>query len=158
MMHQRKRGAVKWSFMAVVLAVGGALAGCNTSSPTQPLVGDAPLAKASLYDAAWIGTDGGTLQVGPYRLEVPAGAVGGNTYFELEQVAAGNWPVDLSPHGIPFNTPVTLVFDAASEPDPSSMDVQWWNPATQQWEVQVSAHNGTEVSASLQHFSRYTIF
>jgi len=111
-----------------------------------------------LYGSAWIGAGGGALDVGPYLVTFPPNAVTESTFFELAQVAAEEWPIDLTPHGFEFATPVTLTMDASGEPDPAELDIYWFNPDTETWEAQPSQVSGSDVSAQLAHFSRYGLW
>lgn len=136
--------------------MGTLLLGCQ--SVQQPTAVEYPTVHAAcLSDEATIGPDGGTLSCGPYTLQVPAGAVSQAVTMGMTQITCGQWPVELSPDGIQFAVPVTLSFDADSEPDPGSMNVHWWNPKSEEWEAQSTAHQGTVLSAQLSHFSRYII-
>ena len=116
-----------------------------------------PLLKSCLGDSQQIGYAGGTISVGNYTLVIPEGALLQTTKITVEQEVCGDWPVRLSPDGTQFAVPVTLQMDASSESDPGSMNVKWWNPSTSQWVPLGSAHSGSTVSASLSHFSRYTL-
>jgi len=140
---------------AVVL--GGVLVGCSSVElqPTAPRVDT--INKACLSDAADVGPDGGVLSCGPYTLTIPAGALTYTAHITMEQESCGQWPVRLSPDGTQFGVPATLAFDVNSEPDPGAMSVAWWNPTSNQWKSQSTQHNGSVVSSSISHFSRWII-
>jgi hypothetical protein len=65
--------------------------------------------------------------------------------------------VRLEPEGLQFAVPATLAFDAATEPDPDTLQVAWWNPSTGAWVDQLTSHEGTVVSTDISHFSRWFI-
>ena len=156
MSHGRARTGLKVGVFGLLL--GALLMGCQTVTQPSPADLQHPAShKTVLHEGKWIGPAGGSLQMGAYTLDIPANAVSANTYIEMEQETLGEWPVELSPHGIQFAVPVTLSMDAQSEADPSAMQIHWWNPDTMQWEAQASSVAGTVVSASLNHFSRYTL-
>lgn len=96
--------------------------------------------------------------MGSYSLEVPAKALSERTYIEMEQISAGSWPVELSPHGIQFEVPVILSMNAGNQPDVESLRIHWWNPESQMWERQPSDVENGVVSTQLAHFSRYSLF
>jgi len=148
--------------MAVSVRVGALacaislLAGCG-DGPTEP----APAQRAekmALNGSAWIGASGGTLDVGPYTVSFPPDAVAEVTLVELTQVESGAWPIELTPHGLAFATPVTLTIHAEGESDPAGLHIYWFNPDTEAWEAQPSQVSGNDVSAELAHFSRYGLW
>ena len=143
------------SACAVLGLVSTLLVGCVASDvPTAPVVTH----KAALHDGAWIGAEGGELRVGDYSLSFPANALKNATYIQVRQLNALDWAVELSPHGIQFNRPVTLTMDARDDPDAAAKRIYWFNADTQTWEAQRSRVSGSAVSAELMHFSRYTLW
>lgn len=148
-----RRQAGVWA--GVVL--GMLFLGCGTSQ--SPVAVDQPASKncLALADAQEIGPDGGYLSAGPYSLTVPPGALSSTVTITLTQEVCNEWPVRLEPEGLQFTVPVTLAFDAASEPAPESMTIAWWNPSTSHWVDQATSHNGTVASTQISHFSRWII-
>lgn len=144
--------------LGAAVVLGGVLVGCSSSDlqPTAP-TGET-FNKVCLSDAADIGPEGGVLSCGPYTLTIPAGALSYSAHITLEQETCGQWPVRLSPDGTQFAVPATLAFDAASEPDPEGMSVSWWNPTSNQWLPQATAHDGTIVYSEITHFSRWVVY
>jgi len=146
-------------FGILTVLMGTALTGCqSTTAPQMSSLDDAGKSvPPGLHAGQWIGAEGGSLSMGAYSLEIPANALLESTFIEMEQVAAGSWPVELSPHGIQFQIPVTLSMNAQGQPDVESLGIHWWNPQAQSWERQVSSVENGVVSTQLAHFSRYTI-
>ena len=148
-----RRQAGVWA--GVVL--GMLFLGCDTSQ--SPVAVDQPASKGDLAiaDAQEIGPDGGYLNAGPYSLAIPPGALSSTVTITLTQEVRGAWPVRLEPEGLQFALPATLAFDAASEPDPASMTIAWWNPSTHQWVDQATTHEGVVASTQISHFSRWIV-
>lgn len=112
-----------------------------------------------------VGSIGGTLTNGRWRVVVPAGAVQGNATIALAVPDATSpdcqleiWPGDLN-H---FDKPVMLVADCRNVPTDTlrNYTIYWYNPSTRTW-VPVP---GTTVDlvtktvrAPLSHFSRYAV-
>ena len=160
MSGNRKNTRAKLTIGVVGLMLGASLVGCQTA--TAPSTASSDLAGSSkvthsLYVGQWVGAGGGFLSMGEYSLEIPANALSETTFIEMEQVAAGEWPVELSPHGIQFDVPVSLSMDATGAPGADDMNVNWWNPDIEDWDEQQSTVDNDVVSAELQHFSRYTL-
>jgi hypothetical protein len=139
---------------AVVLT-GALLVGCQ--SLQQPVTPEALPQAVTLSDEKDVGPDGGTLSCGPYSLVIPAGALSSTVHISMTQVTPGEWPVDLEPHGTQFAIPAVLTFDASSEPDPASMNVQYFNPGKGEWEDWPTTHVGSQCTSLLPHFSRWKI-
>jgi hypothetical protein len=113
--------------------------------------------RLTLADAQEVGPEGGYLNAGPYSLAIPPGALSSAVTITLTQEVCDEWPVRLEPEGLQFALPATLAFDAASEPNPASMTVAWWNPSTSQWVDQATTHEGTVASTQISHFSRFVL-
>lgn len=148
-----RRQAGVWA--GVVLGI--LFLGCGTTQ--SPVDVSQPSSKTCLEmdDALDIGSEGGILNVGPYSLSVPAGALSSTVTITMTRETCGEWPVRLEPEGLRFAIPATLAFDVASEPDPDAMTVAWWNPSTSQWVNQATAHDGTIASTQISHFSRWVV-
>jgi len=142
----------------VALVVWGALlVGCSSiESPVENNHEALPQAQ-TLSDEQDVGPAGGTLSCGPYTLVVPPAALTTTLHLTMKQVTAGQWPVDLGPHGTQFSQPVSLMFDAGGEPDPDAMSVYWWNPSTSTWVVQPTTHAGSSCVTTTTHFSRWKL-
>ena len=138
----------------VGIVAGVLLVGCQ--SIRQPQAPE-PVYAVGISISDWVGPEGGTLRAGNYTLTVPPGALGEPTEITLEQLAKGEWPVELSPDGLQFTIPAMLSMNASGEPNPGSLQILWWDPSAQHWVTQLSSHLNGSVSTLLNHFSRYTL-
>jgi len=112
------------------------------------------------------GSNGGTVQVGHFRLTVPPGAFRGTATVTLTVPEPSELvcQLEISPASLNgFSAPVTLQgrFDDAKVQDPNNVAVMWFDPSARTWTV-VSApgsSNGSSktVVARLWHFSKYGI-
>src|SRR5262249_11314952 len=100
------------------VVLGGVLVGCRSYDVQPTAVPDAANYKACMSTEADIGPDGGEIDLGPYALMIPAGALSYTTHITMDQVSCGLWPVVLGPDGTQFSVPATLRFDASSEAFP----------------------------------------
>ncbi len=102
---------------------------------------------------------GGTVTNGRITLEFPAGALSEDTEITIDMLADGTLGVNLSPHGIQFNKPVTMSMDlrgTTAEGMSDQTSTLWWNEDWEQWEKMEKAASGSNVESSyLSHFSRY---
>ena len=138
-----------------LIAFAAVVAGCSTdrvSGPTGPDV-SAPLTYD--YDSMVIGPSGGALSVSGISLEVPAGALSQTVLMTMTRLSDGS--VELGPHGLQFMTPVSLSFDIPAGVDTARTSVSWFNPAAQKWTTIPSLAADRARSASLAHFSKYTL-
>jgi len=112
-----------------------------------------------------VGSLGGSLSNGRWRVDIPANAVSGNGTVTLG-VASASSPacqLEISPVSLNhFSTPVTLTVDCSSVSSYtlSSYVIYWYNPNTKVWtEVAGSKVDLSRktVSAPLQHFSQYAV-
>ena len=157
MSRRRKDG--RWGAVlgSAMILSAGLFVGCGSEQlPMQPQE-DPSSSIAALHGSAWIDAGGGVLEIGPYTLVFPTDALSQNTLIEIQQLNVGEWPVELSPHGIEFSRPVTLRMDAQEERDPESLQIHWWNSSTKEWEAIASKISGGVVATRLSHFSRYTL-
>jgi len=112
-----------------------------------------------------VGSLGGSLSNGRWRVEIPPNAVNGDATVSLG-VTSDSSPscqLDISPASLNhFSTPVTLTVDCRSVPasDLSSYVIYWYDPVKAAWtEVPGSRVDlaSKSVSAPLQHFSGYAV-
>ena len=105
---------------------------------------------------------GGSVSLGRYQLDFPAGALTEDTEISIRQSSPSSMSLELGPHGIQFDKPVTLSFktDGISIDEASTvLGVRWFNESTAAWEPISEGPVGvTKVSAELWHFSGYDIF
>ena len=148
-----RRQAGVWA--GVVL--GTLILGCGTSQ--SPVGVSQPVTKTclALAEVQDIGPEGGVVNAGPYSLSIPPGALSSTVTITLTQEQCDAWPVRLEPEGLQFAFAATLAFDAASEPNPDTMTVAWWNPSTSQWVDQATTHDGMVASTQISHFSRWIL-
>jgi hypothetical protein len=124
------------------------------------LGGVATLVKRTIY---LVGSVGGSLANGRWRVAIPANAVDGNATVTLT-VASATSPVcqlDIAPATLNhFDTPVTLTIDCGSvaTSDLKNWQMYWYNPAKAGWEPVAGSKvdlTAKTVSAPLSHFSQY---
>lgn len=111
------------------------------------------------------GDASGAVQIGRWRIEVPAGAVDGPARISITVPGSKSAACDLEI--VPaeknhFAVPVTLIADCHGAPPHKLMGyaIYWYNPDTQEW-VRVPGSTvdlrRKTVSAPLQHFSIYMV-
>jgi len=109
-----------------------------------------------------IGPEGGTLQIGPHQLVVPAGALDSVVRITGTVQPDSVISVQLSPEGLTFNQPARLTLSYASCPLIPFLlpkHVAYTNDALDILQVLPSSDDllGEQVSADLDHFSRYAV-
>lgn len=111
-----------------------------------------------------VGSLGGSLTNGRWRVAIPAGAVNGNATVSLgvSSSTSSTCQLEILPSDQNhFQVPVTLTIDCRSvaNDDLRNWVIYWFDPSTSQWvPVQGSQVNLTTktVSAPLLHFSKYS--
>ena len=112
-----------------------------------------------------VGSIGGSLSNGRWRVDIPAGAVNGNGTVTLATASSSSpdCQLGISPSSLNgFSQPVTLTADCSgvSSAVLSTYVIYWYNPNTKVW-VEVAGSkvdlNRKVVTAPLQHFSRYAV-
>ncbi len=102
---------------------------------------------------------GGTITSGRFTLVFPPNALSEDTEISIEMINDGTLGVELGPHGIQFNQPVTLEMDligttAEGEGDTSS--TLWFNEDQGWWEAMPHLNgNEDKLKTKLEHFSKY---
>jgi hypothetical protein len=112
-----------------------------------------------------IGSLGGSLTNGRWRLDIPAGAVDGNGTVTLAvpSLTSPDCQLGISPSSLNgFSKPVTLTADCSGVSNTvlSTYVIYWYNPNTKVWEeVAGSKVDLTRkvVTAPLMHFSQYAV-
>lgn len=105
-------------------------------------------------------TEGGTVTNGRVTLIFPAGALNEDTEITIDMAEDNILGVELGPHGIQFNEPVTLRFDltgTSAEGRGDEAGTLWYNEELNQWERVEKGNSGdaNHTEAILEHFSRY---
>ena len=112
-----------------------------------------------------VGSLGGTLTNGLWRLEIPANAIDGSATVAIgvQSATSADCQLEISPvtknH---FAVPVRVIVDCRSVPSSqlATYVIYWFDPATRRW-VQVQGSQvdlvAKTVSAPLSHFSRYSV-
>jgi hypothetical protein len=159
--------------------------GCTTSPPTGPEqpaapqwrvgggVGKAPGVLSDLLlectplaaerVAKQIGPEGGTVQVGPHLLEIPAGALTRKTRISAEIVPDSTSSVKFGPSGLVFATPARLTLSYAHCQGAANSLVNrriaYTTDALQVLKLLPTADvkEKKAVAAPLDHFSRYAV-
>ena len=113
-----------------------------------------------------IGVLGGTLDLtldsGPTRLAIPAGALDGPVAIKMSAEQKKTWrgyytEFDFGPDGLVFNKPSSLSL-TLPYPDGKMVACYWYNPSTGKWDWQESQPvKNNKVVFSILHFSKYGI-
>ncbi len=159
------------TFLSVLAAMG-----CGTNSPVTPSQDDTlpgvenPLfvqltasSGSSSIDLAGAspGTlvsaeEGGIVTNGYYTLYFPPGALDEDTVITIDMPRFPEAVVELGPHGIQFNVPVTLSLSHDMvDSDADGYIVYWFNEDTGLWENIGGETVGNSTIVDLEHFSRY---
>jgi len=160
-------------FLVAPLAAMSLLTGCS-SAPLGP----PPPSRASLEPTktSWVqpagvtsspllatgvinGLVGGTVQVGPWKVLVPAGAFSGSgtITISIPDPTVAQCDLNISPSALnSFKVPVTLSCTFKSATDAQRSDLYWWDPSAKVWRVVPSTLLGSTRSALLWHFSKYS--
>lgn len=110
-------------------------------------------------DSKIIGPEGGTINIGRHRLVIPRGALTEPTVITGEEPTSLLIEVELSPHGLQFETPAKLELDYSHCYLPSDYGyrVAYINNGDHILEWPVSFDKGGEVEAWISHFSKYAV-
>jgi hypothetical protein len=124
------------------------------------LVQCAPLAAVSA--SAVVGPEGGTVQVGPHSLSIPAGALSGATTITAVAPSGPVNRVAFGPEGLTFAQPATLTLSHANCGGLAGLipkRIAYLTGELDILELLTSVDNlgARRVSASLDHFSSYAI-
>jgi hypothetical protein len=111
-----------------------------------------------------VGSIGGSLTNGRWRVDIPAGAVAGNGRVTLA-VTSSTSPdctIEISPITLnDFEKPVSLTVNCpgVSSRELANYAIFWWDPSARRWVQQESQVDlaAKTVSAKLRHFSTYKV-
>lgn len=167
-------------FATLGLATALLLAGCGTESTLAPQGGSFPgnpillpeaevaalsplstVGRAPSVEATISAAEGGTLRLGRMTLSFPAGALREDTRISMTLTDRTTLRVELLPHGIHFQKPVTLSADLNGLllPSTTTVGIAWYNDQANTWQVMSeSPASGRQARALLQHFSSYEVF
>ena len=103
--------------------------------------------------------EGGVISSGLITLTFPPNALSEDTEITIEMMRDGSLGVELGPHGIQFNQPVTLEMDligTTGEGMGETSSTLWFNEDEGWWE-EMPHLNGNEnkLKTNLEHFSKY---
>jgi hypothetical protein len=103
--------------------------------------------------------DGGVISNGRVTLEFPPFALSEDTEITIDMLGDDILGVELSPHGIQFNRPVTMTMDlqGTSAEGVAEVNTLWFNEDKGWWETvqEVEISDPNLVGAVLYHFSKY---
>ncbi len=114
-------------------------------------------------DEEAIGPEGGTLRIGPHRLEIPAGALDSTVVITATAAADSAVSITFEPEGLTFNEPARLTLDYSHCPLIASLMAKRIAYTTDDLhDVLQMLHSNDDlfrrkVSANLDHFSRYAV-
>ena len=113
--------------------------------------------KEAAEGSAEIGPVGGTLQIGPHRLVIPAGALDKKVLISGTIPKGRSFDIDLQPHGLQFRIAAGLVLDASSCTDvPAIVYIIDQYTVSDPIEATYSEWWKT-IAAPIWHFSGYAI-
>lgn len=167
-------------FATLTVASALLLVGCGSESTLTPQTGGLPGSPIYLpasemaallplgtnamtpsVEATVSASEGGTLKLGRMTLSFPPGALAEDTRITMSLTDRKSLRVELLPHGIHFQKPVTLSADLTGllNPTTRTVGVAWLNDATGYWEaISRGPASSGMASAQLHHFSNYDLF
>lgn len=165
---------------ALTVASALLLVGCGSESTLTPQTGGLPgspiyLPASEMAALIPLGTnamtpsveamvsaaEGGALKLGRMTLSFPPGALAEDTRITMSLTDRKSLRVELLPHGIRFQKPVTLSADLSGllGPTTRTVGVAWLNDDSGEWEaISRGPASLGFASAQLQHFSSYELF
>ncbi len=112
-------------------------------------------------EAAIIGPDGGTLEIGNHELVIPRGALSREELIVAEAPTSSLVDVEFSPEGLTFARPVrlTLSYKGCHVPAATELLLAYLGPGNRILELPPSwdRRDDAEVSGEINHFSRYAV-
>jgi hypothetical protein len=112
-------------------------------------------------DAAIIGPQGGTLQVGDHELVIPRGALNQEQVIVAEAPTSSLVQVEFSPEGLTFASParLTLSYKRCQVPADSDLLLAYLGHGNRILELPPAQdfREGSEVIGQIDHFSRYAV-
>jgi len=104
--------------------------------------------------------EGGRVVCGPFRLDFPAGALDEDTEITMNVIDDGTLGIELGPHGIQFNVPVTLSMNlegTSAEGMASQSSTLWFDEDDGIYIMmpKIPSQDDNILKAQLEHFSKY---
>ncbi len=120
------------------------------------LVRCAPMAAAA---TATIGSSGGSIQVGPHTLDIPAGALRDPVTITAFAPSDTVDRIQFQPEGLTFRKSVylTMSFASCDVDDEDALWMVYTDDALNILEVVPTARSGQQVVGKLDHFSNYAL-
>jgi hypothetical protein len=112
------------------------------------------------WNTASIGPRGGTLEIGPHQLVIPAGALARQTQITAHAVRGNHVRVEFSPSGLQFNVPAALKlsYDVCKAPGkPVQVVYLKSDDKVTETEPSVDYPRYKYVQAVIRHFSSYAV-
>ncbi len=175
----RSRHTTKSFALLACLTLLFAAMGCNEGSMVAPVDGPGGVGvepdfygSSSTLDNPALPRDGkqgrmvsaelgGTVSNGRITLEFPAGALNEDTFITMQLVDPTDLIVEFGPHGLVFNTPVTVTWrldGTDREGLAASTVIKWRNPETDVLEdvYNLPSNGESTIRGLLEHFSDYS--
>jgi hypothetical protein len=104
--------------------------------------------------------DGGVVTNGRVTLEFPPDALSEDTEITIQMTKPGTLEVELGPHGLTFNEPVTMKMSlrgTTAEGRSAESNTLWWNENQYWWEkvADFPTDDPNTSGALLEHFSKF---
>jgi hypothetical protein len=172
--------------VATIAAVAITVVSCAESSPTAPTAVSSTAQEGELLDllgldqtlrrvglltcspmpsasaSQWVGPLGGTINVGPHRLQIPAGALDTRVLITATAPSSRVNRVEFQPHGLTFDRPATLTMsyrncDLLGSLLPKRIAYIDSNLNILELLRSIDDLANRRVSARLEHFSEYAV-
>ena len=122
--------------------------------------GDSDLSMTPSAASVVSADEGGRLVCGPFKLDFPAGALDEDTEITMEIFDNGTLGIELGPHGIQFNVPVTLSMNlegTSAEGMASQSSTLWFDETNGIYIMmpKIPSQDENTLKAQLEHFSKY---
>jgi len=106
-----------------------------------------------------LAAEGGFVELNGFRVDIPAGALPADTtvtiHLPTDSLLGGRLVAEFGPHGVEFDTPVTLTFPLTGVPWSGDIEVARWENGG--WTSLGGSVNllGTRLTGETPHFSTY---
>jgi hypothetical protein len=117
--------------------------------------------KKTYSGSEWIGSSGGTVKVGPHRLEIPRNALKKSVRISAVVPKGQYAQIELEPSGLEFSRPARLVmsYDGCRVQDMPNLRIVYVNDELEILSILPTRRNTRDETATtdLDHFSRYML-